>query len=257
VRPAARILAVVLLLCVAAGAALWVLPARWVMAWIPANSPVVVVDASGSIWAAKAQLAVGVPGLRRTVPGLAQWRLQFDPAPVLVVQHAWLRGPVALSATWRGVRLTGQSLQLPASVLTTLHPLFNTLDPGGALSIEWPDLLLRGGGGAVPAQGGSRLLTARWQQASSSLSRIRPFGDYTLAADQIDEGALQFTVQTERGPLLIEGRGRLPRGGRLSFDGRARADASSGPDVRAALRGVLDVLGPGAGETGEVALRLR
>ncbi len=255
-RPAARLLAALLLLIVAVGAALWVLPARWIMAWIPAHSPVVVVDASGSIWAAKAQLAVGVPGLRRTVPGLAQWRLQFDPAPVLVVRHAWLRGPVALSVTWRGVRLTGQSLQLPAPVLTTLHPLFNTLDPGGALSIEWQDLLLRGSS-VVPAQGGSRLLTARWQQASSSLSRIRPFGDYRLVVDLADEGTLQFTVQTERGPLLIEGNGRLPRGGRLAFDGSARADALAGADVRAALRGVLDALGPGSGEAGDVALRLR
>src|SRR5690606_19379929 len=111
----ARLLWTSLLMAVALVAALWVLPARWVMAWIPESSPVVITDASGSLWSAQATVALGVGGLRRSLPDPLKWQLSFAGGPKLVLSHPWLRGPLTLSPGWRGLRLSAQTLQLPAS----------------------------------------------------------------------------------------------------------------------------------------------
>jgi general secretion pathway protein N len=253
-RPA-RFLQVALLAAAACATALWVLPARWVMAWIPDSSPVIVTDATGTLWSAHATLAVGAAGLRRTLPDPLQWRLSLAGGPHLELRHPWLRGPLELSPSWRGMRISGQSLQLPATVLTTAHALLNTLDPGGAVQAEWPALTL--GWGAPAADGAGPVLTLHWRNASSSLSSVKPFGDYTLLLNRAAGGALELSLKTDRGPLMLEGRGTLPRSGRARFDGQAWADASAPPGTRAALQGVLQALGPDPGPQGKTRLRVR
>ncbi|MER1967083.1 type II secretion system protein N [Castellaniella sp. GW247-6E4] len=242
------------LLAVGCAAALWRLPARWVMAWIPASSPIVVVDATGTLWEARANLALGAPGLRRSLPGAAHWRVTFDGGPGLVLAHPWLRGPVRLDPTWRGLRLSAQSLQLPASALTTLHAVFNALDPGGEVLLEWPELLLRPG---RVTGSGSGALRIQWRNASSSLSRVRPLGDYALSLNLTGEGEPVLALETLRGLLHMEGAGVLQRGGRAHFDGRAWVEPLAPRETREALRPVLDALGPSAGSGGGVVLRMR
>lgn len=253
-RRGARLARAALLLAVALAAALWALPARWAMAWIPESSPVVVTDASGTMWNARATVAVGVGGLRRALPDPVQWRLVFDGGPHLVVSHPWLRGPLTLSPGWTGLRLSAQSLQLPASALTTVHALFNTLDPGGEVHLAWPRLEL-GRGVAAPG-GDAALLTARWRNASSSLTRVRPMGDYTLTLSQGAGDAIALALKSGQGPLMMEGTGALTRSG-AQFDGRAWVDASASGDTHAALQGLLAAMGPSAGRNGHTLLKIR
>lgn len=253
IRPA-RFLRIALLVAAACATALYVLPARWVMAWIPDSSPVIVTDATGTLWSARATLAVGAPGLRRTLPDPLQWRLRLAGGPHLELKHPWLRGPLELSPSWRGIRISGQSLQLPATVLTTAHALLNTLDPGGAVQVQWPALTLQWG--ALPA-GDGRVLTVHWRNASSSLSNVKPFGDYTLLLNRAAGRALDLSLKTDRGPLMLEGRGTLSQSGRGRFDGEAWVDASALAGTRAALQGVLQALGPAAGPQGKTRLRIR
>ncbi|CAM5201484.1 Type II secretion system protein N OS=Castellaniella defragrans OX=75697 GN=HNR28_001599 PE=3 SV=1 [Castellaniella defragrans] len=255
-RRIARLSGALALAAVAALAALSVLPSRWVMAWMPEAAPVTVTDARGSLWSAQASLAVGIGPLRRSLPDPLHWRLAWAGGPRLVLSHAWLRGPVEIRPSWRGLRISGQTLHIPAVVLTTLHAVFNTLEPGGELLLQWPDFLIgRGGPQAAPGQ---PLLLARWRNARSALSRVVPLGDYRLSVEAtVDpEPAYALKLRTDQGPLRLEGDGTLTPAGRLRFNGKARPDDSASIETQAALRRLLDVLGPKAGPDGATPLRM-
>lgn len=245
----------VLLLVVALSAALWVLPARWVIAWIPESSPVHVIDASGTLWDASATVAVGVGGLQRSLPDPLQWRLHFYGGPHLVVTHPWLRGPLKLAPSWRGLRMSAQSLQLPASVLTTVHGLFNTLDPGGEVLLNWPELYV--GNGVVAVKDSSPLLSVQWRNASSSLTRIQPMGEYTLILSQGASDTMALALDTTRGPWMMQGSGTLSPSGRAQFDGKAWVHESASGDTHAALQDLLDAIGPRSGPDGHTLMKIR
>ncbi|MBV6274019.1 type II secretion system protein N [Alcaligenaceae bacterium CGII-47] len=253
--PIARHARTVLLVVAAGATALWVLPARWAMAWIPDASPIVITNASGSLWSAQASLAVGAPGLRRTLPDPVQWQLVFNGRPTLQIRHPWLGGPVDVGLSWRGVWVSAQSLQLPATVLTTAHALFNTLDPGGEVYIQWSRLAL--GWGTIQAGDDPRLVLVQWRNASSSLSRVRPMGQYSLSVALAADQRLTLALDTEQGPLFLQGSGEVPASGRMQFDGRAWVDPSASADKRLALRSLLDILGPPTTPNGDRPLRLR
>lgn len=247
---------VLALVAVAALTALSALPARWVMAWVPETSPVTITDARGSLWSAQASLAVGTGPLRRGLPEPVRWHLAWAGGPHLVLSHAWLLGPLEIRPVWGGLRISGQTLQVPATVLTTLHAVFNTLEPGGELLLRWPDLRVgRGGAQAAPGQ---PLLLAHWQHARSALSRVAPLGDYRLSVETAagPEPMYALTLRTDRGPLSLEGSGTVTPAGRLRFDGKARPDDSVPIETQAALRRLLDVLGPKAGPDGATPLRM-
>ena len=249
-----RIGLILVFAAVAIAAALFALPARWAMAWIPDSSPVTVVDAAGTMWNASATVAIGVGGLRRTLPDPVQWHLAFDAGPRLVVQHPWLQGPLQLSPGWTGMRLSAQSLQLPASALTAIHALFNTLDPGGELQLSWPKLEI---GRTLSTPGdGATLLTAQWRNASSALSRIKPMGDYTLTLTEASGDTMALALGTRQGPLMMEGSGAASRAG-AQFDGKAWVDETATEDTRAALQGLLAAIGPSTGQDGSVLMKIR
>jgi len=244
-----------LLTAAACTAALCILPARWIIAWIPASSPVIVTDAAGTLWDASATLAVGADGLRRSLPDPLKWRLAFDGGPHLVLTHPWLRGPLRLAPSWRGLRISGQALQLPASVLTTAHGMFNALDPGGDVLLHWPELLLSTS--IMAANGDTRLLSAQWRNATSSLARIRPLGAYNLLLRQSPDGRVALTLGTDRGPWMMEGAGALSPSGAMTFDGKAWVDPSAGAETRAALQGLLDAMDPRSGQNGHAIMKIR
>jgi len=239
---AARLWTALALTAVMGLSAACVLPARWVMAWIPDDAPLTVVDAQGSLWAAQATLAVGVGPLRRSLPEPLHWRLDWAGGPVLVLSHAWLGGAVEIRPAWGGLRLSGQTLRMPATVLTAVHAVFNTLEPGGDLRLRWSDMLLGRDGPQVAA--GQPLLDVQWRQASSALSRVRPLGDYRFSAQATARTDFVLQLQTVRGPLRAEGSGTWSPAGRLVFDGRTWPDADAPAHTQAALRRLLDILGP-------------
>ena len=74
---------VVLCLLVAGIAALAVLPARWLMPWVPESWPLSIVGADGTVWQGRATIAVGVQGRMRTVPTPIAWRLVWEAQPLL------------------------------------------------------------------------------------------------------------------------------------------------------------------------------
>lgn len=245
-----RVLWGVVLVLVACAAALFVLPARWLMAVIPAQSPVAIVDAHGTLWQGSATLAVGAPDNRRALPEPISWAFQWAGGPRLVARHVWMRNELVLSPSWRGLRLSGQTLQLPAQALVSLHSMFNTLDPGGELLISWPERIFGLGG----PERGERLLEVQWRHASAGLSRVRPLGAYQLTAIQGEGGQVDLNLVTREGPLLMRAQGKASAKG-MQLDGIAEVEGTASGDTRAGLQNLLNALGTRQGE--QAVLRLR
>src|SRR5690606_40980342 len=105
-----------LLFAVALTAAFCLLPARWVIAWIPDSSPVLITDATVTLWEASATMAVGIGGLRRSLPDPPLWHLSFKGGPHLVLAHTWLRGPLKVALSWQRLHMSVPERLLPAAV---------------------------------------------------------------------------------------------------------------------------------------------
>jgi general secretion pathway protein N len=246
----ARLLWAALLILVACAAAVAVLPARWLIAVIPAQSPIVIADAQGTLWSGSATLAVGVPGNRRALPDPVSWSFQWAGGPRLVARHPWMRTDLVLSPSWRGLRLSGQTLQLPAQALVSLHAMFNTLDPGGELLVTWPERVF----GLGQPERGQRLLEVQWRNASTGLARVRPLGVYQFTATQGEAGQVDLALSTREGPLKMSAQGKASARG-MQLDGVAEVDNAASADTRAGLQNLLNALGTRRGE--QAVLRLR
>lgn len=228
------------LLLLACAAALVVLPARWMMAMIPDHWPLAVVDASGTIWSGSATVALGAREHQRTVPAALRWETSWARGPKLTLHHPWLGGPLALTPAWLGLGISGQTLQLPAAALATLDARLAAVGPGGTLSLKWPASVI----GRTQTPAGTTLLEARWRDAASALTPIRPLGDYALVLTQLASGNVDVTLSTREGALALKGQGTLNSTQGFRFDGTAQADPSASTNDQAALRDVLAALGP-------------
>ena len=231
--------------------ALAVMPARWLIAALPASLPLAAVDASGSIWSGNAILAVGRPDTRRVLPDPLRWEFRWAGGPHLAATHPSLGGELRLSPSWRGLRVSAQTLRLPATALPTLHAGLASLNPGGELALSWPDSTFGWGSAAV----GSELLDLRWNHASSSLTRLRPMGAYRIALSQGEADRVEVALTTLSGPLMLQGQGAFAPEGGLRFDGTARADAAATPQTQAALQELLNTLGPRQGDIHPLRVR--
>jgi general secretion pathway protein N len=153
----------------------------------------------------------------------------------LRLAHPWLAAPLSLSLGAGAAALAAGSAELPAAALAALGAPFNTVRPGGVLELRWSDFDLRGGALAGELQ-------IDWRAAQSALSTVAPLGDYRLSVSGAGDGA-RLRLDTLSGPLRLEGSGSL-RDGRVRFNGIASVQ----PEMRAALNGLLGVLGPRSGD---------
>ncbi|HUH41459.1 MAG TPA: type II secretion system protein N, partial [Castellaniella sp.] len=136
----------------------------------------------------------------------------------------------------------------------TVHAMFNALDLGGEVLLEWPEMVLGPQGLAV---GGTEPIWLRWGNVSSALSRVRPLGDYTLSVRPADRNGWALDLRTIQGPLLLKGQGMVAAGKPPLFDGRAWADPHASRDTRDALQALLQALGPSSGSDQGATLRVR
>ena len=113
-----------------------------------------------------------------------------------------------------GIRLRNMDVTMPASILTEFYPAWKLWQPGGLLELH-AEMIGIGRGGI------NGVAEATWQGASSSLSRLNPFGSYRLS---IKEGKLDMA--TLSGPLRITGNGAWGTQG-VRFEGLAQVDAAA------------------------------
>lgn len=209
-------------------------PAAWVGDWLAERSRMRLVDARGTVWSGSALLGLSDGRATTLVPGRIEWRLDLLPNPGAEISHPWLAAPLKLTVSGNALAFGAGTARLPAGVLASAGMPFNTLRPGGTLEARWSQGELRAG--ALTGD-----LQVDWRDATSALSPME-LGTYRIRVmGRGDTGTLD--LQTLRGPLQMEGSGKI-NGLQVRFRGTATAEPSS----RAALDGLLGVLGMRSGD---------
>lgn len=233
--------------------ALLLAPAEWLASAVAraTGNRVVLAEATGSLWRGQATVVFS-PGTdagiaRVSLPEplswrLSPWRLLIGTIDLTLSHPSALLQPLQLRADFGGrVALDTTTLRLPAGLLVGLGAPFNTIKPGGLISLNWKRLELASG----RLQGD---IVGEWQFASSTLTPVAPFGHYRLHA----EGGFPNTrlkLLTLSGPLELTGDGTIDEASRFRFSGRARAAPGADAQTKAQLAGLVSLLGRRDGDS--------
>lgn len=228
-------------------------PAQWLAAAVAGatHRRVELAETKGTLWNGEATLVLapgaGPGAVRASLPERLSWRLSpwqlLTGTVALTLQHpSALSQPLAIRA-WPSGRATlgATTVRLPASLLIGLGAPWNTVRPGGVLTLSWDRLQIEPG----RWQGN---FSAEWQYASSALTPVSPMGHYRLQTNGVFPGT-QLNLLTLSGPLELTGSGTIAEGGRLRFQGVARAVPNADPGVKTQLTGLISLLGRRDGES--------
>ena len=228
-------------------------PAQWMGSLLRAGTQgrVDLAETRGTFWNGDATLVLAsgaAPGsLRASLPERLTW--QLSPLALLMGSiDLTLAHPSALSqplrvraALNRRVEAGPTTVRLPASLLIGLGAPWNTVRPGGVVTVTWDRL-------AIEPRRFQGNVTAEWQFASSNLTPVSPFGHYRLLTNGVFPGT-QLNLLTISGPLELTGSGTIAEGGRLRFQGVARALPGTDPAIKTQLTGLISLLGRRDGES--------
>lgn len=205
-----------------------------VLAWAVAKQTaqkLYLADPKGTVWEGSA------------TPVVANGTQQLELAPFRwhFVQNRLLRGQVAaqldfvtgsrvlLATTHDSVTLENADLAMPASLLGIVFPTLSLWQPNGTLELKTPSLRLA----AQRSIGEAQLL---WKSASTSLSRVRPLGDYSFGIHAAERG-IDYKLDTLSGVLTLNGHGYWRSRDDWTFAGQARPR----PDRQADLHDLLQL----------------
>src|SRR5215472_1989879 len=160
-------------------------PAQWMSSLIRSGTGgrVDIAETRGSFWSGDGTLVLAsgsAPGsMRASLPERLTWKLSpvalLMGTVVLTLAHpSALAQPLHVRAALnRRVEAGPTTVRLPASLLIGLGAPWNTVRPGGVLSVTWDRL-------AIEPRRFQGNVTAEWQFASSNLTPVSPFGHYRL-----------------------------------------------------------------------------
>jgi general secretion pathway protein N len=236
-----------------AATALTMAPAQWVASAVAhaTGDRVLLAEATGSVWNGRAGVVLspgqddGIASISLPEPlswKLSPWRLLGGVVDLTLTHPSALLQPLRLRADVSGrIEVLGTTVRLPATVLAGLGAPFNTIKPGGLISVAWQRLEVQRG----RLQGD---LAGEWQFASSALTSVTPFGHYRLLAEGGYPGT-RLNLSTVAGPLELSGNGTIDAAGNLRFTGRARPVPGTDPSTRAQLAGLVLLLGRRDGDS--------
>lgn len=217
----------------------WFAPATWLGDFIAGHSRFRLIYPSGTLWSGSAVLGISDGRTTRVLPGRVAWGIRWREAIHgrlgLAIEHDTVEQAVRVSYDGRMIYLGAGKALWPAAMLEVLGAPFNTISPGGLLRIRWSDSRMSNDGfdGTVQVD---------WDGAQSALSPVAPLGDFRVVVNA-SGGQGDATLSTLRGPLLLEGHGKV-MSGKFRFAGTADAE----PEMRASLNGLIGVLGPRSGQ---------
>ncbi len=231
------------------------MPAAWLAARIPADSPLQLRQVSGTPWQGTVREVVWQADKQRLRLGGLAW--SWKPGEIL---HGRLGFTFELGRDadpLKGVLLLGRvghSLKnvrggLDAAVLGLASQPFGLLEPQGRLAIEIDDLYL----GSKRVHGGARV---DWQHARSGLIDAQ-LGDYRVDMKAGSDGRVaRITVHTLQGELGISGDGEFQPG--KGLQGALRLTPPQDETRKKRYSSILSLLGrPDAGGTWTLALMPR
>ncbi|MHB8256097.1 MAG: type II secretion system protein N [Acidiferrobacterales bacterium] len=201
-------------------------PAAWVSwAMVRASRGIVSIDRpAGTVWRGRGDLVIHVVSSPPQSLGTARWVI--NPLWLIAGQlraHAAVHGAgtearADLGLGYRRIVLSDVAASFPAQLVGVLYSPAALAGPAGQVHV-----------GAKRFTFGSRTVNGsavvQWQQAASSLSSVRPLGDYRLYLQGHGRSAV-LRLETRDGPLVLSGEGTWQPGtGQMRFSGLARPAA--------------------------------
>ena len=191
-----------------------------------------VLSSNGSVWSGQMQLGLSDGARVFAIPEALAWRLKLGGEAgwlAIEVTHPKFVQPLHLGFTGTGISVSGGELRMPAAWLGATGAPFNTIRPEGLLQLSW-----RGW-----ESGEDLNATLKWLDAQSALASIRPLGEYVITVTGNPDTRIDMTLATNKGPLMLEGKGQWTNGQRFVFNGYASAQERS----KDALTGLLSQMG--------------
>ncbi len=218
-------------------------PAVWVSwAMVRASRGIVSIDRpAGTIWRGRGELVIHIVSSPPQRLGAARWVI--NPLWLIAGQlrtHAAVHGPgtevrADLGLGYRRIILSDVAASFPAQLVGVLYSPAALAGPAGQVHVSAKRFTL----GSRTVSGSA---VVQWQQAASSLSSVRPLGDYRLYLDGHGSSAA-LRLQTIGGSLMVNGQGIWQLvSGQIRFSGMARPAADA-----AALEPILRMFGPDRG----------
>ncbi|MCL4746526.1 MAG: type II secretion system protein N [Burkholderiaceae bacterium] len=207
-------------------------------------------DVSGTLWNGRARVVVAdhlgaigedrivVPGF--AIPGQLRWTIRALPLVVGLVEASIgidsMPAPVRLSGVPTELRVGAGRLDLSSAQLAGLGSPWNTIQPAGALAMNWDALTIRDG--VLDGRANIEL-----RDVASAMTPVRPLGSYRI--DVAGNGRdVTIALRTLSGALQLQGRGSWDRSAGLRFSADATAQ---GPQAQR-LQSLLALIGRREGE---------
>lgn len=219
------------------------LPATWMSSLVERETGgrITLGDAQGTLWKGSAFIggaASGKDPVTPLLPGRFSWRLSpmvlAGRVDAELANAAALTQTIRMTGSWTEWHVSPGAVLLPAERLSGLGAPLNTIQPSGQMRLSWGPLQVTRQGNRMELTG---LMNLEMNDIASRLSPVKPLGAYKLALDWRGSQA-RLTLVTVRGPMLLNGSGKL-QNGRLQFSGNAEAEA--GQEAR--LANLLNLLG--------------
>lgn len=195
------------LLLAVAFAYLVMLPATWLDGLLQSQSKgaLAMAGTTGTLWRGEGSLQAILPSGEAVTLAPVAWHIALGELLSLrlhITMNSTQDGKPVLEAvmTPGEIRVPMAKMELPAALLGVLSPTLREADLSGQLSVIANDVRMEG----VHSAGGAHVV---WQAAGSSLSRVRPLGNYQLVLNG-QGGGLDFRLLTLSGPLKLDGSGR-------------------------------------------------
>lgn len=220
------------------------LPATWMDAVLQRASlgTLAMTAVKGTLWRGEGNLQALLPSGQAVTLVPVIWTVPAGELLALKLhinaQSARDNTPV-LNATLRlgDTYIQEAKLDLPAALLGVLSPTLRAAALSGQLALQVNEARF----GGNHADGKAR---AYWKSAGSSLSRVRPLGNYLLDLSGKGNG-LDFHLTTMRGPLNLSGTGSWRPGRQPDVRVTAIPEASVRQDLAPLLRMMGHEVSPG------------
>ncbi|MDH5649289.1 MAG: type II secretion system protein N [Gammaproteobacteria bacterium] len=200
------------------------IPATW-LSWSMtkfSHGSVAITQASGTIWDGKGHIIINYPNSKPHDLGLTRWdiyplwlltgRLQFT----LEGMDKTAQGKITIRQSLNKTELIDSRISIPAAFISELYSPAALLSPTGRIlltadSFMYEEKMIKGD------------VTVQWLEAGSTLSPVRPLGNYRLALSGKGD-ALDIKLETLEGDLELAGQGKwsASTNGVISFNGTAR-----------------------------------
>ncbi|MDD3528869.1 MAG: type II secretion system protein N [Gallionellaceae bacterium] len=224
------------LLCVLCAGLVYLAPATWWDLGLRrvSNDVLSLGGVRGTFWRGSGSLQAMLPHGSAVTLSAIQWQLRAGDlvrGRLRVSVLAAGSGQVILdmSAGRAGLTVYAAHLEMPASLLGSLSPTLRAAAPGGHLTLSSDGLRYVGGQFAGRAE-------LVWRDATSSLTSVRPLGDYRLDLDGAGTGLNCRLSTLGDAALSFDGTAVWQPGRPLTFAGSARPAATQRRELSPLLR---------------------